>query len=386
MMRASICLLAMVVLISGVAQAQNLDENKLLVLMPELRTMPGPEWLQEGTRVTYFLASATVPADRFYYWKDYKGSWHKEDQVGPSGAGFLQYQCVMRSDTGAVGVLDNYLQQVGTGVLAPSTLGGTVDPAGAGACWANPAALVKADRFQSNDIAVIKMPQPIGDQVYKGIRFHYVGETAVTDSVYDLDSGLLLFFQHVALSADRRSTVLTQMTFVARRQVPPLVANAAAPAWMADTHQLQYQGAVTVHLQGSPQFPLPMMVSLQKTGGGARWAKYQATREVQGQLPASVDIYCGAGGLGGQPWMSPDLLAKMSAGQVLDEDPNIGTQTRVDEITRGPGGGDAVVITQEGKGFKRSAAYDRASGKVLMIDALQQVGAAVQETRLQLAR
>ncbi len=105
--------------------------------------------------------------------------------------------------------------------------------AGAGACWANSAALAGAERFQAPDTYIVKMPQPIGDRIYDAVRFHYVGETAVDDTVYDLESGLLLFYQHIALSADARSTLMSQMTFSSLRQSPPLVADAAAPDWGA---------------------------------------------------------------------------------------------------------------------------------------------------------
>lgn len=364
--------------------AQQFEENKLLVLMPELRQMPAPDWLQEGTRVTYFTASATVPAERFYWYKDERGEWRKGDMPGPAGMGFMQYQCVYRSPNGAVGTMDMYGQDPTSGVLVPQVAGGAVDPAGAGACWANPAALAKADRFQSKDFAAIKMPYPLEGKTYQSIRFHYVGETAVDDYVYDLESGVLLFHQHVALSADRLSTLLAQTTFMARRQVPLPAQNPAAPAWMADAKQMQYQGQLVVQMAGMPQFPMPMAVTLQKTGGGARWASYQATQQMQGQMPNSVNLICGAAGLGGEPWMSPDMLKGLQPGQVLDQDPQTQVVTGVGQV--GGPMGPLVVIVQEGRGFRKSRAYDPATGKLILLESLQQVGQAIHQTQLQLVQ
>lgn len=384
--RSRLALLALVpVLLAGAALAQGFGENKLLTLMPELRTMAAPEWLREGTRVTYESASATVPANRFYWYKDHNDNWHKADEPGPASAGFIQYQCLYRSATGAVGALDSYLLDINSGNLSPLSLGGQVDPAGAGACWANPAALARADRFQDRSTQVLKMPQPIGGHTYKGIRFHYVGETAVDDTVYDLDTGLLLFYQHVGLSADRRSTLLVQMTFAGRHQVE-LPADPAAPGWLGETEPLQYQGATVVQLPGSPVFPMPTQVQVRKTGGGARWGKYEVAQQAQGQLPGTKEIYCGAAGIGGEPWMSPALLRDLRAGQVLDQDPQLKVTTSVAQVTPGPGGAEMVVISQEGPGFRRLHGYDRATGRMLWLRSLQQVGAAVHDTQLQLVR
>ncbi len=89
-------------LVASAGFGQNPGENSLLLLMPELRTMAVPDWLREGTRVTYFTASATVPAERFYWYKDQHGAWTRADEVGPSGAGYIQYTCLYRSPGGAV--------------------------------------------------------------------------------------------------------------------------------------------------------------------------------------------------------------------------------------------------------------------------------------------
>ena len=384
-MRCSLLTLGLA-LVASAGFAQNPGENSLLLLMPELRTMAAPDWLREGTRVTYFTASATVPAERFYWYKDQRGGWTKADEVGPAGAGYLQYVCVYRSTNGAVGTLDSYGIDINTGILIPQSLGGAVDPAGAGACWANPAALAGADRFQSPNAYIVKMPQPIGNAVYNAVRFHYVGDIAVDDTVYDLETGLLLFYQHIALSADARSTLMSQMTFTSLRQAPPPVAEAPAPDWAAATTPLQYQGALAVQVPGSPTFPLPIHATLQKTDGGARWGKYQITQQLQGQLPEYKEVFCGAGGIAGQPWMAPALLHDLQPGQVLDQDPLLGIVTTVEQVMPGPTGGELVVVSQQGKGFKRSHAYDRASGMLLMVNAMQQVGIGVQQMQLQLVR
>jgi hypothetical protein len=372
--------------LAGATSAQSLGQNSLLTLMPELRLMAAPDWLHEGTRVTYTNATATVPGSDIAWFKGQADNWQKADVSGASSAGWVQYQCVYRSPTGAVGSLDGYLLDINTGNLIPHALGGEVAPAGAGACWANPTALAKADRFQDKQMHVIKMPQPIGDHTYKGIRFHYTTDTSVDDTVYDLDSGLMLFFQHIALTADRTSTLMIQMTFSALRQVPPVVDDAPAPDWLSDKTPLQYSGAITAYIAGSPPLPIPLQMQMQKTDGGARWGKYQATQQTQGQMSGSAETFCGAGGLCGEPWMAPALLQNLQVGQVLDRDPQLNITTSVEQVLPMTNGGELVVIAQEGKGFKRVHGYERATGKMLLVDTAQEMGVALQETRVDLVR
>ena len=355
-------------------------ENKLLALMPELRKLPGPGWVKEGARVSYHSGAATIAAERFYYYKDHHDAWQRGDEVGPAGAGISQYTVIARTDTGVIGMLENYTIDAAGGVMVPSYVGGTVDPAGAGACWANPGALAHADRFQSRELTVLKMPYPLGGHTYQTVRFHHVTNQSVLDSVYDLDSGVLLLSSSVVLSSDGRHTQLTQMTYLGRRQLELPAADLPAPDWLGAVRQLRYQGAITVQMAGMPQFPMPMSLSLQKTGGGARWARYEVSRQTQGQLPGSMELICGAGGLCGEPWMSPAWLKELRAGQVLDRDPHTQATMQVEQA------GAMVVISQTGPGFKRVRCYDRVTGREVALTTYQQVGQAIHQTRLQLAQ
>lgn len=385
--RGRILLVLCAMLLANPVFAQQPGENPLLTLMPELRGMAAPDWLQEGTRVTYHVASATVPeARRSLYIDPRHGLPRLGKEMGPAGTSLLQYVCVYRSADVAVGALDNYVVDINTGDLNHQPMGGAVDPAGAGACWANPAALAGAERFQSDKTLVVKMPHPIGERVYNAIRFRYNTETLVDDLVYDLESGLLLFHQHASLSKDRNRTLMTQMRFVALRQAPPPVADAAAPEWAATTRAMQYQGALAALVPGSPAMPIPISATIERLDGGDRWGRYRVTRQFPGQMPDATDIFCGAGGIAGEPWMAPALLQGLTAGQVLDRDPELGVVTTVEKIAPGPGGADIIVISREGKGFKRSHAYDRASGMMLLVNSLQQVGLAVHETQFELVR
>lgn len=360
-------------------------ENKLLALMPELRKLPSPDWVKEGARVTYYGAAASLPADRFYYYKDEHGLPQRGDEVGPAGGGFTQYTVVARTAASVIGVLENFAQDVGTGTLVPAPGAGSIDPAGAGACWANPAALAKADRFQSDFLLVQKSPYPLGGQTFKSVRFHYVSETSVLDSVYDLDSGLLLFFGSAVLSGDRRHTQLTQMTFCGRRQLALMAGQPDLPGWVNQQKQLQYRGQLLVLMPGMPTFPMPMALTLSKSDGGARWAKYQVATQAQGQPPGTLDLYCGAAQLLGEPFMSPQVLAELQPGQVIDEDPQMRVTVRVESVGPQAGVQNLVVISQSGKGFVRLRGYERDSGRLLLVQTDQQVGTATHRTQLQLA-
>lgn len=360
----------------------SLGENRLLALMPELRKLSSPSWVKEGLRVNYYAASATLPADRFYYYKDAKGNLARGEEVGPAGGGISQYTVIARTATSVIGNLDTYMQDIGSGMVVPSYLSGTVDPAGAGAVWANPAALAKATRFQDRELRVMKAPYPLNGKTYQSIRFHYVSARAVTDDVYDLASGLWLFHGSVVLSADGRYTQLTQVTYRSRRQLALPVASPAAPAFLGQTKQFAFQGAISVMVPGSPVFPQPVSLVLRKTGGGERWARYDVSSQTPGQMPSDRDMLCGAGQLPGEPWVSPSLLKNLTPGQILDRDPDVPFTVQVEGVQPGPRG-EVVLVTNAGPGYKRTYAYERASGRELMVTTLQQVGAAVQQTQLQ---
>ena len=387
--RVRLLLLLCPLLPATACSAQQPGENPLLTLMPELRGMAAPDWLQEGTRVTYHAVSATLPGFRFYLYREGgEDAWRPAEEVGPAGAGLLQYTCVYRSASGAVGTLDNYVVDINTGSLTHQSLGGSVDPAGAGACWVNPAALTDADRFQAPHTRVVKMPHPIGERVYDAIRFHYTTDSTVDSLVYELETGLLLFHRHTSISTDQRYTLMTQMTFAGLRQSPPTVADAPAPEWAATPSKIHYQGSFSVAAPGTPLMPIPVSAVIEKVDGGTRWGKFRVTRHVAvpGQVADAIDVFCGAGGIAGEPWMAPALLSDLTAGQVLDRDPELGVVTTVEQITPGPEGTEIVVISREGKGFKRSTAYDRATGMMLMVNALQHVGTAVHQTQFELVR
>jgi hypothetical protein len=367
------------------APAQSVSGNKLLILVPQARKMPAPTWLKEGVRVTYHSAAASVPANRFYWYKDHNDAWTRGDEVGPAGAGLTQYQVLARSATTVVGVLENYLQDDTSGVTVPAPMGGGIDPAGAGFCWANPQALAKATRYHDKHLRVLQAPYPLSGHTYRSIRFHYTSDRAVSDEVYDLDSGILLLASSVVLSADGSRTNYAQTIFVARRQTQVLAAGAAAPGWAPTTRQVTYRGSIWAEMPDMPRFPLPTTVTMTRVAGGTRFGKYHLTRQTQG-VPASTEaVYCGASQVCGEPWMSPAILQAVTDGQVLDKDPHTKVTTRVDSVGR-QGGRTVVAITQQGPGFEHQRVYDRTSGKMLFTQASQQVGPAVQVTRLELVR
>jgi hypothetical protein len=58
----------------------------------------------------------------------------------------------------------------------------------------------------------------------------------------------------------------------------------------------------------------------------------------------------------------------------------------VDSVGALPGIGPVVLLSETGHGFRRSQGYDPQTGRLLVVGTDQQVGQAVQQTRLQLVR
>jgi hypothetical protein len=358
--------------------------NRLILLMPELKQMAAPAWVKEGVRVSYYAASATLPADRFYYYRDAKGDVQRGDNPGPAGGGPMQYTCVAMGPGKVIGNIMLFVEDITTGVKVPSPGGIAVDVPGVGAVWANPQALARADRFHGEGLTVTKMSYPLDGTTYRALHMHYVSDSAVTDETYDLDSGVMLYYQHAVLSADRRSTQLAMEKYLGRRQTRVPGEAKSAPDWAMAAFRLRYEGAVRVLMQGSPVFPMPTSLDLRKTDGSARWSRYNIHKVTQGLAPGDAEMVCGVGEVCGGVWMPPSALQAMTQGQILDEDNVTGTRTAVEMVGPTPSGMEGVLISETCRGCQYLYGYDRRNGRMVYMKHSQQVGVATQETELRL--
>jgi hypothetical protein len=192
------------------ANGVQLDESQLpfLLLFPELRDAPAPDWLQTGARITYRVASATLP--------------QVQGQTSTSGAGYVQYDVVALDGGLVVANSELYLDSAdGAGVL-PSLVLPVLGLPGVGEFWLNPQVLANAEQAATAELSVTGLDQAIGG---------------------DADA----------------NKQLGQVTLAARRQLALPWQAGRLPAWVAQTNSLHYSGsyATTVTRLTFSQSPNP---------------------------------------------------------------------------------------------------------------------------------
>ena len=379
--------LAVSVLLYGprttVAHAQTLPmgDNQLMTLIPAVRDMSAPDWIQEGTVVTYEVASARVAGDQLNILGDIGVC--RPDETGLSGHGFLQCGIVAHTPDQVVSFLSNILIDDASGNLTPSAAGVAVDNPGCGTLWCNPKAFIGATKLHGQGLTVMKLPTVIGDKTFQGIAFRYTSPTAVMTWIYDLETGVMLSYSHTILVEGNTATQLAVMRLRSGRQVKMPARATAAPAWTKHLTTLRFEGSMEVHIPDSPVMPLPASEQVKRTASGSKWTRYTATLAVQGQQGGEADLVSGVACLCGGFWTAPELLATYQPGQVLDTDPVTGIRLTVDDVAEA--GDDAqVTVSSAGNGFKNTFVYSRQTGGLLSMTAAQQIGVATQVTTLRM--
>ncbi len=351
--------------ISGLATAQTMPqmENPLLKLMPELRQASAPAWVKEGLRVTYYGASASIPRNRYYVYKNERGNLIKADEVGPAGAGLAQFEVVALDDTTAA-LSYTLFMGVETGQLAPHESFCELGVPGATSIWVNPAVLATADRFQGGGLQVVRMPYTVGGKTYNGVRFDYTVGNDHHASVFEQETGLLIYYTHAVESPDLRHVQLAMSQFVNMRQVNLPWGTGTAPDWVQAQGSVAYDGTVTVFVPGSPTIPMPYSMAVQVKGSGPKWTRFSVVRYVHGMLNSSTEMVTGAGQIFRGFWLPPQALGVLQPGQVLDQDPD--TKMTV-SVAAAPAGFDGVVLTESNGVAQSVYAYDRSSGALVYI-------------------
>ncbi|NQT87471.1 hypothetical protein HQ560_11945 [bacterium] len=150
------------------------NDNPFLALAHALKTAPAPPWVKTGMRLTYYMSTASVPADRQH----------------------------------AVLDLRNYAFVAITGGPGPVlAVGGACVsvPGGGGDYWLSPAVLQQFAPSQRPGLTITRGPYPIEGRLYQALRFQRTGPRSRTVHVYDLVTGILL---HTNSSITTQSTAM----------------------------------------------------------------------------------------------------------------------------------------------------------------------------------
>jgi hypothetical protein len=325
--------------------------------------MPAPAWVREGQRITYYGQSATIAQT------------YEEDGAG--GAGYMQHDIVAVDDA-AVVVASNLYLDTGLGVTPAGVFGASFLP-GVGDFWLNPAVLENAEEVANDELTVLHMPTTIADQEYDAVRFEYHTEDAVTISMFDTATGLLVYYRHT-VGADAASVEQSsEIYLLGRRQLRLPWRGTIAPAWVKQNDELAYAGARSIFVAGSPsgQFAESARAAVELAQG--RWSAFRVTNYLGGAVAGASDRATGVNQLTGALWLPAEALKSTVRAGVLDRDPVTGVAVT---YVRNPD--RSITLREEGALFRIDNTYDRRTGKLVAARIETQTGLAGQVTELYL--
>lgn len=384
-------MLRRIVVASGlwvVTAAGAADPNPFLELLPELKTAAAPDWVRQGVRLTYYSATASIPADRHLYYRDEQGGWvdqfgnryGQEETASASGCGFTQVDIATVRPDAAVLAVRSFGLVNGAGPLVPLGAASAIGLPGAGAdYWLSPAVLAKVRPVPVGETRIVPMPYAVDGKTYQAIRFQVERPDAQQVWVFDLASGVLLYGGTATtgvVSAGRvteqggpgTSKMLTITVFKGFRALDlPWLGGAPAEA-LTTLQRLRYRGSHAVVIPGSPVLPLAAQTDVQVLDKGPAWVRFSQRDAVgvgnSAGVPPTVTEsvrVAGPGQIGGI-WLPAAALPGLRAGQTIDTDPLTGITTTVVQNGQGPNGRALVVLREAAPAFQIDYYYDVESG------------------------
>lgn len=338
--------------------------NNLVLLFPQLKRLPAPQWLREGVRVTYATASAVIGSEN------------------PSGAmGYTQYDLVALDKTSAASTVNFIFDVGGEGVLSKAPIAPALDIPGAGAYWLNPQVLKNAETVANANLTVTRMvDQDEAGHHYDVVRFQYDNDNTRTASVFDTKSGILVFFtQTIANNNGTRSEA--QMRLASQRQLKLPWQGRTMPTWLKAGHNFSYAGGETTLISGGYPLTLPSALTVALQQVGKRYTTATVTTYANNIASASTLQVSGMAQIVGSIWLPPEALSnKLRTGRI-DRDPLTGV-----EVSWQRNGNGNVIITETASGWTSLLTYDSRSGALLAFQNTRHVGVATLITKLVLEK
>ena len=359
-----------------------------------------PGWIQVGTRLTWYAAAASVAQSRFQWIEDPNGNYldpttgkryRRSDEAGPQGQAPEDPPAASGDGLSQIDVLaiegDNVVlssnlftfDRINNLLLHTPVGGGSVPGTSVDGAWIHPQTLAQLAGGGAG-VTVLRGPYTLGGTAYDSLSLTsgLGGGGNSYSYTYDLQTGVLLSANTTTaggITTPLRApgdpappisnTQLTMARFAGFRQRSQPGIDAQNPDWVAGTSQLSYQGTYNWvnpidPTSGNLTYPMEHTVSIQP--GGANWASFRARSVVPGLIDSQLE---GVVGPSGGYWYSPQALASMSVGQVLDQDGLTGDQVTVTFVGVDRTGNDVVVVESLLPGVSTTSSYSRADGVLL---------------------
>ncbi len=357
-----------------------------------------PDWVQAGTLLTHYGATASIAASYYTYVEDPEGTWedpatgkrYRRTDEGDGGGDMPTAASQAFTQTEVLAV-------EGTDVVISTTLYSidllanryTLTPMGGArqagtlvdGAWVNPDALQQALVTGYGDYLVLHGPYVLGDATYDALSFIAQGGGAYLSATYDLVSGALLAMNSSTKGADapvhgpvdnpqgNTQLALTKIAGVRQRSLPGM--GAPPPSWVAPGQQLAYSGTYTQVNPvdpGSGPWVYPMQSTITFGEVGSTWAAFTNHDVIVVNGYEQPNDGAGVTGATGPYWYAPAALAGMSPGDLLDEDPITAARITVESVDP-----TLIVLAMGMDGVTVRTGYDRDSGVLVMLDIVQTV-------------
>jgi len=339
------------------------DAPTWVARIPELATAAAPAWLRTGARLTYHVMSTAV----------------KQGQTS-GGEAVVQYDVV--SSDGKTVLLVLGIHSMQGGPLMPLRDGGFIWAVpGVGEVWMNPGALSTAEKHANRKLAVGRTTADVAGVAKPAVRFEADEEIGRNVSMFDEQSGVLLYRIN---TVDKASQNTVTSRFMSMRQMNLAWTGGSTPAWAGPGVVLRYEGVSNVGFGYGPPVSTPtvMLATMQRVG--PTWAVVKWQSYLNGQLNGERYSLASAAVPSGGVFLPQAVLAALKAGQVLDTDPITGVTVSVAQTPLNIGGRQLLVLVHEGQSFRRLYGYDRQSGMLIYYLSSSQEGVSQFGTEVQL--
>jgi hypothetical protein len=243
--------------------------------------------------------------------------------------------------------------------------------------WVNPEYLATLRTGDIGGLLVLHGPYELNGTTYDTISVVNPTPGAYSSVTYDRASGVLVAsttrtsgsVAPVRLPGQdppRAADALGISRFVSTRALALPGIGSSVPAWVASTGGLSYAGetVITNPFDTSIQVRWPTQASVTFPEVGDTWASFQLRTVTDASGVRTEGGRDGVTGGTGLFWWSPEALATMSPGQVLDTDPVTGLQSTVGLQGSGPVGPTLDIETRMPGSFGR-VTYDVGTGVML---------------------
>jgi hypothetical protein len=347
-------------------------------VIPVLKQLPAPDWVKEGTRMSYYSATANIPSVNEKFILDEEGDWvgqttgkryRREEVFGAAGHGVTQVDVLSVEGGLAALKINSWLYSSYTGPLVPINQGAYIGLAAGGDWYINPAALANLQERRGGGVAILKMPYTVNGVTYNAIRIQQESDKSSFAHIYDLQDGKLLATYNSATSAE--GTIFAYATFLGVRQMDLPWLGQNLPQWLQKGTVLQYDGTKSYEAKlARYTFPTAVSLEMRITDIGQRYYSYSQTGSMSASgFPSQYGQESQIGGIG-QPGglvLPPAALATLQKGQVIDTDPVTGITVLVKDIGQEAAGRNIAILMAANQAYSAEATYDLDTGATIAL-------------------